>query len=59
MFQERTLRVEATRASDELARMNTTASAAEIELQEKKDKIRLLEFEKVQFRNLNSTVTFV
>uniref|UniRef100_A0A5K3EF92 GRIP domain-containing protein n=1 Tax=Mesocestoides corti TaxID=53468 RepID=A0A5K3EF92_MESCO len=43
---EQTLRAETARAADELARMNTTASVAETELQEKKDKIRLLEFEK-------------
>lgn len=40
--------MEVTRALDELALMNTTASAAETALQEKKDKIRLMEFEKVR-----------
>ncbi|KAL5110471.1 ELKS/Rab6-interacting/CAST family member 1 [Taenia crassiceps] len=48
---ERTLRLETTRASDELARANTTASAVETELQEKKDKIRLLEFEKAKLNS--------
>uniref|UniRef100_A0A5K3EGV4 GRIP domain-containing protein n=1 Tax=Mesocestoides corti TaxID=53468 RepID=A0A5K3EGV4_MESCO len=48
---EQTLRAETARAADELARMNTTASVAETELQEKKDKIRLLEFEKIKINS--------
>ncbi|CDS41937.1 ELKS:Rab6 interacting:CAST family [Echinococcus multilocularis] len=48
---ERTLRLKNTRASDELARVNTAASAVETELQEKGDKISLLEFEKTKLNS--------
>ncbi|KAM7537145.1 hypothetical protein Aperf_G00000072080 [Anoplocephala perfoliata] len=48
---ERNLRIEASRASEELTRMNTTASAAEIKLQEREDKIKLLEFERAKMNS--------
>ncbi|VDN97545.1 unnamed protein product [Rodentolepis nana] len=48
---ERTLRLETSRASSELARMNTTASAVESKLLEREDKIKLLEFERTKLNS--------
>lgn len=44
---EKALRLEINQMSDEIAHVSSSAVSADSELQEKRDKIRLLEFEQV------------